>query len=102
MNDLMQYFARILGAMLLIKYASMLVKDAESLIVASAKARLPEVADELDSDEVVLTEFDAPSDVGAHTHRSAIRRHTDESYSSLTGDGPNIHTTEDETDATED
>jgi len=47
-NDLMQYFARIGAAILLIKYASTLVKDAEKLLTANVKARLPEVADELD------------------------------------------------------
>lgn len=61
MTDYFQYWARILGAIMLIKVASSLVKDAEKLITANVKARNPEIAEELDATEVT----DTPVGLGA-------------------------------------
>jgi hypothetical protein len=59
-NDLMAYFARIGAAILLIKFASTLVKDAERLITANVKARNPEVADEVDHHGLGTDETSVP------------------------------------------
>lgn len=49
-NDwIVQYWGRILAAVLLIKMATGLVRDAEKLVTANVKARHPEVTDDIDA-----------------------------------------------------
>lgn len=47
-----EYWGRILAAILLIKMATTLVRDAEKLITANVKARNPEVAAAVEADPV--------------------------------------------------
>lgn len=52
MNDRMEYWLKILGALALIKLASGLVKDAEKLIKTNMEARDPEIAVAADEHQV--------------------------------------------------
>ena len=49
-NDwIIQYWARILAAILMIKMATGLVRDAEKLVTANVKSRHPEMADDIEA-----------------------------------------------------
>ena len=96
MNDLMQYFARIFGAMLLIRAAASLVKDAEKLITANVKARLPDVAEVIDGAE--RTEWPDPLD----TPELSTEAPTEDSLPEYAPPYARVFTETETSDATED
>lgn len=59
---MIEYWGRILGAFLLIKVASALVRDAEKLVTANARAHNPEVAAVMDGNVEITVDEDRAID----------------------------------------
>jgi len=93
MSETVKYWARILGALALMKMATNLVRDAEKLISSTMKSRNPELADEMDGAPTIVEyeeEWVEP-DGAEHSDNGAVHRPI-----------PMIPTQEGETDASED